>query len=201
MALACTRHAPQECPGATDSGGATWEGRREAYFKRDYEGSAGLRHPALHTRHSEATRDVVSLNDPVERFLAQMGRCNGRWDGGWLEMTQDAPDHRLLGDCGNDPERAAPAKGTCGHIQSKYAPQEPGPVPVRCSSLRLIHAHTPLAWCRDNRLSQRAVRRQTAGIAHKVDARKGTSAAGFSKSSNGDSLMPVVPSDHGREKV
>ena len=95
-----------------------------------------------HTSPSEATRDVVGLGDPVERFLAQTGRCNRRWDGGQLEMTQDARDHRLLGDCGHDPERAAPAKVTCGHIQSKHAPQEPAPVSGRCSSLCLIHAHT-----------------------------------------------------------
>ena len=70
-------------------------------------------------------------------------------------MTQDARDHRLLGDRDNDPKRTALAKGTCGHIQSKHAPQEPVPVPGRCSSLRFIH--TLLARCRDNRLSQRAV--------------------------------------------
>jgi hypothetical protein len=48
-------------------------------------------------------------------------------------MTQDAREHRLLGDRGNDPERVARTKGTCGHIQTKHAPQEAGPVPVRCS--------------------------------------------------------------------
>jgi hypothetical protein len=43
----------------------------------------------LHCTHvaPETTCDVVGLGDPVERCLAQTGRCNGRWDGGQLAMT------------------------------------------------------------------------------------------------------------------
>jgi hypothetical protein len=48
-------------------------------------------------------------------FLAQTGRCNGRRDGGQLEMTQDVRDQRLLGNGSNDPERAASAQETRGH--------------------------------------------------------------------------------------
>jgi hypothetical protein len=69
------------------------------------------------------------------------------------------------------------------------------------ASLRPIHTHTLLARCRNNRLSQRTVRRQTAGIAHEVDARQGHEHYQLLQDCNGDSLMPVVPSDHGREKV
>jgi hypothetical protein len=39
-------------------------------------------------------------------------------------MTQDARDHRLLGDGGNDPERATAAQGTRGHA---CGPWECGP--------------------------------------------------------------------------
>jgi len=35
---------------------------------------------------------------------ATAGGCNGRWDGRQLEMPQDARDHRLLGDDGNNPK-------------------------------------------------------------------------------------------------
>ena len=67
-------------------------------------------------------------------------------------MTQDAYDHRLLGDRSNDPERATPAKGTCGHIQRKHAPQEPGPAPGRGTSQGLLPVHPLLARCRSDRV-------------------------------------------------
>ena len=71
----------------------------------------------------ETTCHVVGLGHPVERFLATTGRCNGRWDGRELEMTEDARHDRLLGHSGNDPERAMSARGTGRHIQVKHAPQ------------------------------------------------------------------------------
>ena len=58
-------------------------------------------------------------------------------------------------------------------IQVKHAPQKPSPDPGRCASFRLLPVHTLLARCRDNRLSQLAVRRQTASIADEVDTRQG----------------------------
>ena len=39
-------------------------------------------------------------------------------------MTQDPRDDRLLGDGGNDPERAASAQGARSHIQSKHPLQQ-----------------------------------------------------------------------------
>ena len=62
---------------------------------------------------------------------------------------------------------------TVGHIQSKHASQEPGPAPGRSSSLRLLPVDTLLAWRRDHRLAQRAMRRYTASITDKVDTRQG----------------------------
>ena len=90
-----------------------------------------------------------------------------------LQMTQDARDHRLLGDGGNDPERAASAQGTGGHIQGKHAPQQPRPAPARRPQAGLMPIHTLLARRRDDRPAQLAVRRQTARIADEMDARQG----------------------------
>jgi len=44
----------------------------------------------------------MGLGDPVERLLARTGGSNGEWDGCKLQMTQDARDHRFLGDGSND---------------------------------------------------------------------------------------------------
>ena len=92
-----------------------WGGDFKADFKRP---EVSLSHetylrctPVAH----EATRDGVGLGHPVERFLARTDRCNGRWDGRQLAMMQDARDHRLVGNSGNDPQRATAAKGTGGH--------------------------------------------------------------------------------------
>jgi hypothetical protein len=46
----------------------------------------------------EPTGDVVGLRDPVEGFLARTGGSNGGWDGRKLAVTQDACDHRFVGD-------------------------------------------------------------------------------------------------------
>ena len=106
-------------------------------------------------------------------------------------MTQDARDHGLLGHGGNDPERAASAPGTGGQSQIKHASQQSCSAPARCPWPGCMPIYTLLARCRDDRVPQLAMRCQTASIADEM----GT------QSSNGDNVMPVVPSDHGREKV
>ena len=45
-----------------------------------------------------------------EELLATTDRGNGRWNGGQLEVAQDAGNHRLLGDGGNDAQGVAAAK-------------------------------------------------------------------------------------------
>lgn len=55
------------------------------------------------------------LCHPVESFLARTGWSNGRWDGRELQVPQDPRDHRLLGDGGNDPERATLTERARGH--------------------------------------------------------------------------------------
>ena len=66
----------------------------------------------------ETTPRVVGF---VERayLLVHTGGGNGRGNGRQLEMPQDARDHRLLGDDGNDVQGAPAAKGTDGHIETK----------------------------------------------------------------------------------
>ena len=59
------------------------------------------------------------LGYPVKSFLASTGRSDGGRDCRKLQMTQDPRDYRLVGDGGNDPERATSAEGTGGHIQIK----------------------------------------------------------------------------------
>src|SRR5262249_3106441 len=119
-----------------------------------------------------------------ERCLARTSRGNRRRGGRELQMAEHLAEHLGLGEGGDNVQRSLTAKGkvawlppptqwrkTCGHIQSKHTPQEPGPAPGRCASLRLLPVHTLLARRWDNRLSQCAVRHQTAGIADKLDAR------------------------------
>ena len=61
----------------------------------------------LHAAH-ETSRDVLGY--PVKSFLASTGRSDGGRDCRKLQMTQDPRDYRLVGDGGNDPERATSAK-------------------------------------------------------------------------------------------
>src|SRR5207253_11456821 len=71
-------------------------------------------------------------------LLATTGRGKRRGDGGELEMPQDARDHRLLGDDGNDVQGATSAKRTGAHIQPKDAAQQPSPRPVRRARVRFL---------------------------------------------------------------
>jgi hypothetical protein len=71
--------------------------------------------------------------------------------------------------------RSAPRRHK-GHVATSRAntrPREPCPAPVWGSSLRLLLIHTLLAGRRDDRPAQLTVRRETAGVAHEMDARQG----------------------------
>src|SRR5262249_30837823 len=104
----------------------------------------------------ETTPRVVDL---VERayLLAHTGWGNRRGDGGQLEMPQDTRDHRLLGDDGNDVQRATSAKRTGAHLQPKDAAQQPGPRPVRGACVRLLPVQPLLARGGPDRPPQVAV--------------------------------------------
>jgi hypothetical protein len=118
----------------------------------------------------EPTCDAVGLGHPVERCLVTTGRRDGRWVCSKFQMSEDLADHLALCDDGNDPEGAATAQRTGGHLQTKDAAQQPGPRPVRGARLRLP-VHALLAWRREDAPAQVAVRRQTAAIAHQVAVR------------------------------
>jgi hypothetical protein len=51
----------------------------------------------------EPTPRVVGLV-ASEYLLATTGRCNRRWDGRQLEMTEETCNNRLMGDGSNDPQ-------------------------------------------------------------------------------------------------
>jgi hypothetical protein len=77
-------------------------------FQTGFQTSRGVMHArnpsSLHAPRLRDHAQLRGLGDPVERFLATAGGRNGGWDGGELEMPQDAGDRRLVGGSGNDPE-------------------------------------------------------------------------------------------------
>jgi len=96
--------APQGCPVGTGEGWHT-----------ALPHTRGERH--LRGTHiaSETPRHGVGLGKRV-CLLASTGWGNRRWDGRKLKMPQDARDHRLLDNNGNDAERTPAAPGTRGHL-------------------------------------------------------------------------------------
>jgi hypothetical protein len=78
---------------------------------------------------NEITPRVVGFVES-EYFLATTGMCHRRWNGRELKMTQDAPEHRLLGDSGHDLECTTAAQRTCGYSQVKPPSQQPRPLPI-----------------------------------------------------------------------
>ena len=56
----------------------------------------------------------------TRRVLGDNGQGNGRWHGGQLEVTQEARDHRFLGDGGNDPQGATAAQRTGGYASLSH---------------------------------------------------------------------------------
>ena len=98
-------------------------------------------------------------------------------------MAQDAGNHRLLGDGGNDPHEPTSANGrrkapsahtwrkTGRHSHIKDAAQQPRPVPIRGSRFRCIAVDTLLARGGNDCGPELAMRRQTAAVAHQVGTR------------------------------
>ena len=123
-------------------------------------------------RTSPMSHAGVGLVKRAER-LATTGRGHGRWNGGQMEVAQDAGQHRLLSDGSKDAQGATAAKRTGCHSQSKHATQLSGPVPIRCCRLRCIAVDTLLARCGNDRRPALARRRQAAGRADKVRTRQG----------------------------
>ena len=149
---------------AADAGVSRCEGlgtaRREKLggndFKRDFKAATGRMTPLRRAPRlwSHAGAGFVE----GKYLLAKAGRGNGRWDGGQLEMAQDAGNHRLLGDGGQDAQGATAAKRkvarlppptqwrkTGCHIHIKDATEQPCPIPIRGSRFRCIAVDTLLA--------------------------------------------------------
>ena len=98
--------------------------------------------PRLRTRRPRDHACRRGLRQPRHTLLGANGQLwDGRWDGGQLAMTPNAHDHRCLGHGSNDPECAASAQGTWGHLQSKYTSQEPRPAPGRSFRLRRLSVY------------------------------------------------------------
>ena len=68
---------------------------------------------------------------------------------------------------------------------------------MRCGVAGLRLFPTALAWRWRERAAQAAVRRQTAPVLHQMDAGQRYQRRQLSNSSRGESLIPIVPSDHG----
>ena len=107
-----------------------------------------------------------------EECMVTTGRRDRRWVCSKFEMAEDLADHLALCDDGNDAERTTATKGTRGHIQTKDAAQQPGPMPVRGCRFRLLPGYPLLAQGGTDRLAQRAVWCQTPTIADEVDPRQ-----------------------------
>jgi hypothetical protein len=157
--------------------------------------------PARAARSTAPTRPYTTLwglGDPVKSCLAGTGWCHGGWIRSKLHMAEDLSDDLPLGHRGNDPQRPLMAKWAGGQIEGKHPLQQTRPAPVRCGVAGIRLFPTLLAWRWRDRAAQAAVRARQPPYRTRWTHGSGTSAASFSNSSRGESVMPVVPSDHGR---
>src|SRR5215471_11476149 len=115
--------------------------------------------------------EARSGRGPRKGFLADTRWSNGGWVHRELQMPEDRPDHLALHNGRDDPQRPPLTPETARHVQRKHALEQSRPAPARGPGVRRLLVHTLLTWGRDNRPTQVAVRRQTAAIAHQVDAR------------------------------
>ena len=90
--------------------------------KRDCTGAKGRKTLPRRAHRLWATLGWASSN--AKSLWATTGQGNRRWNGGQLEVAQEAGQHRLLGDGGNDAQGAAAATWTGCHSQSKHATQQ-----------------------------------------------------------------------------
>ena len=115
-------------------------------------------------------------------------------------MKQNLADDLCLGNGGDEPQAALLTPRTGCHIDAKDALKQFAPAPARHAASGLGLAYAPLTWSERDGASQFTVRRQAAAIAHLVHTRRWNQRRQLLRSSNGDSLMPIVPSDHRRVK-
>src|SRR5262249_33342321 len=99
------------------------------------------------------------------------GRCNGRWICRKFQMLEDLPDDLPVRDGRDNPQRPPLTPGAERHIERKYALEQSRPGPVSGPGVRRLLVYALLSWRGDDRSTQVAVGRQTAAIAHQVEAR------------------------------
>jgi hypothetical protein len=144
-------------------------GKRQA----EQETAAAWSLPMAAVGDGSVTHEARSGGGPGEGFLVDTGWCNGRWVCRKFQMLEDLPDDLTVRDGGDEAQRPPLAPGAARPIQRKDALEQPRPAPARRSRVGLLLVYTLLAWRRDDGAAQVAVGRQTAAIAHQVDARQG----------------------------
>ena len=131
-----------------------------------------MRHVRGDVRRSRR-RQRRSGGGPGEGFLADTGRCNGRWVCRKFQMLEDLPDDLPVRHGRDNPQRPPLTPGAARHSERKHALEQSRPGPARGPGVRRLLVYALLSWRGDDRSTQVAVGRQTAAIAHQVDARQG----------------------------
>ena len=161
-------------------------------------GRADAPRPGLGSNTPVITRDVVRA--PGELLLRQARRGDRRRVSRELEMSQDAADDGGLGDGGDEAQDPRLTPGAALHIEVKDPFEQLCPAKARGRR----------AGCRLDPLLARGgviASHRWLCAAKQPPYRTwctrggGTHAANFSNRSNGESLIPVVPSDQARVKV
>ena len=90
-----------------------------------------------------------------------------------FQMLEDLPDDLPVRDGRDNPQRPPLTPGAERHIERKHALEQSRSGPARGPGVRRLLVYALLSWRGDDRSTQVAVGRQTAAIAHQVDARQG----------------------------
>src|SRR5215475_8648408 len=88
-------------------------------------------------------------------------------------MLEDLPDDLPVHNGRENPQHPLLTSGAARHIEHQHALEQSRPGPARGSGVRRLLVYGLLSWRGDDRSTQVAVGRQTAAIAHQVDARQG----------------------------
>jgi len=102
-----------------------------------------------------------------------MGRGHGRWVCRKLQRLEELPDDLPVRHGPDNPQRPPLTPGAARHSERKHALEQSRPGLARGAGVRRLLVSALLAWRGDDRSTQAAVGRQTAAIAHHVDARQG----------------------------
>ena len=134
--------------------------------------SPPMRHVRGDVRRSRR-RQRRSGGGPGEGCLADTGRGNGRWVYRTFQRLEDLPDDLPVRHGREHPQHPPLTPGAARHSECKHALEQSCPGPARGPGVRRLLVYALLSWRGDDRSTQVAVGRQTAAIAHQVDARQG----------------------------